>query len=651
MLRTILPALAVTAMAASLGAQEPPRAERPPRPVPAPTPAPVPPPAPADAIERLRLELDRVRSLDLSELEFHARDLQWELQHDLQWELQHDLQWELQHDLQWELQHELAPRVEDLRWQLDQHRLEYELAPRLQDLEWRFERDFEIAPMFIEPMHLEPPHIEPPHIEPLHIEAPYVDAPYIQSPDIEPMSLALERWRAPFAIELPESPYPQDPADSLYRSAREMLNRGEYRRAAQTFRQISERFATSKYAQDALYYEAFALYRIGTVADMRGALTLLERQRERFPRSETDREAASLAMRIRGELAANGDARAASEIEGMAGGSRPSPVPPRGAPPRGSAIGQTTAPTPPSRGATRPQSAQQQAACDRDAMAVKLEALSALSRIESPEVTPALRGVLQRRDECSASLRRRAVLLLGQQAGAETGDVLIDVAKNDPDDAVRREAINMLARIQTDAAVTALQEIVHAGDSRLSAAAMRALNANANPRARQAVRALLERNDVAESIRLAALESFRRATPDEAAYLRGVYPKLESRRLRSQAISTISRLGGAENDQWLMALARNDAEAMELRAEAVSRLAATAPIAEVARLYDQASDRRLKERIIVRLASREEPEAVDKLIAIARSDADHELRREAIERLSRKRDPRTTQLLLEIIGR
>lgn len=615
MLRLILPMVAATVVSASVSAQRPTPPVPPARPVPA---TPVPAPSPGELEERLRLEADRIRLL-APEIELRAMELQelelmrWhEMEprlHDLEFQLHID-ELALQHD--WDLQAREWERQAlewERQWELQSHEWEREWAEQarqweLQSHEW--ERQSEMM-----------------------------------------RHEALAPLRSSFAIELPESPYPQDPADSLYRAAREMLNRGEYRRAAQTFRSIGERFPTSRYAPDALYYEAFALYRIGTVAEMRNALALLEQQRQKFPRSETDREAASLAMRIRGELAANGDARAASEIADAASRrTPPRPTSERTTPSPG------TAPTPPARLAGQNASRSEQGAqCDRDSLAVKLEALSALSKIESPEVTPALRRVLQRRDECSASLRRRAVLLLGQQAGAEIGDVLIDVAKNDPDVDVKREAIGMLAKVPTDQAVNALQEIVQTGDTRLTSSAMRALQSNTHPRSSQAVRTVLERNDIAESVRLSALSSFSRATPEEAAYLRSVYPKLESRRLRSQAISTIARIGGPENEQWLMALARNDAESMELRGEAVARLASSAPIPEVAKLYDQATDRRIKERIIGTLASRKEPEAVDKLIAIARSDADQELRRQAIARLSQKKDPRTTQLLLEIIGR
>ncbi|NIQ26025.1 MAG: outer membrane protein assembly factor BamD, partial [Gammaproteobacteria bacterium] len=58
-----------------------------------------------------------------------------------------------------------------------------------------------------------------------------------------------------------EAGHPQDPADSLYRAAVQRLNQDEYRRAAEMFARIQARYPRSNYAAQALYYQAFALYR------------------------------------------------------------------------------------------------------------------------------------------------------------------------------------------------------------------------------------------------------------------------------------------------------------------------------------------------------------------------------------------------------
>ena len=77
----------------------------------------------------------------------------------------------------------------------------------------------------------------------------------------------------------------------------------------------------------------------------------------------------------------------------------------------------------------------------------------------------------------------------------------------------------------------------------------------------------------------------------------------------------------------------------------------TIPIADLTKMYDVAGDRPLREQLISLYAQRTEPEATDKLMEIARTGTDPDLRRYAISALSRKNDPRTKKLLLEIIDR
>src|SRR5258705_9484187 len=86
------------------------------------------------------------------------------------------------------------------------------------------------------------------------------------------------------ATPLPPEPWAKaDPADSLYRLAREAMSRGDYRRAAEIFHRIPERYPQSAYAGQSLYFEAYSLYPSGGDEDLstpRVRLTLLK---HRFP--------------------------------------------------------------------------------------------------------------------------------------------------------------------------------------------------------------------------------------------------------------------------------------------------------------------------------------------------------------------------------
>jgi HEAT repeat protein len=72
-------------------------------------------------------------------------------------------------------------------------------------------------------------------------------------------------------------------------------------------------------------------------------------------------------------------------------------------------------------------------------------------------------------------------------------------------------------------------------------------------------------------------------------------------------------------------------------------------LGEVAKLYDVADARSLREQILYALYQRKEPEAVDKMMEIARKDTDPQIRRTAISLLVRRNDPRSKQLLSDLV--
>src|SRR5579885_348246 len=100
------------------------------------------------------------------------------------------------------------------------------------------------------------------------------------------MAQEFARTAAPYAgyasgdrfdrITAPPAWAPNDPADSIYRVARELLNRGDWGRAARMFADIQKNYPNSAYEKDAPYYEAYARYKIGTTEELRQAARILE---------------------------------------------------------------------------------------------------------------------------------------------------------------------------------------------------------------------------------------------------------------------------------------------------------------------------------------------------------------------------------------
>ncbi|NOT09689.1 MAG: hypothetical protein HOP28_15965 [Gemmatimonadales bacterium] len=418
--------------------------------------------------------------------------------------------------------------------------------------------------------------------------------------------------------------------DSVYRQALQTLNRGEYTRASSLFQAFGQRYPRSRVAPAALYYQAFALYRAGATDELKSALDVLRTQQERYPEAAADPDAAALRTRLYAALAARGDAQAAQALRAAtAGGS----------------------------------------SCDKEDVEVRAEALNALAQLNPPEARATLKKVLARRDECSATLRRRAVYIIGRNGTDEAAADLLDVAKNDPDAGVRGDAISMIGRSGGTATVKTLEQLfAESTDERTRQAVLSALRSNSGPDAKRALRAIIERADVTERMRSEAISQFgsgwvaareatsgssgRRDMPDDddVNFLKNLYGKTDSRAIKSAIISAVARASTSANDQWVLNIAKNREEDMSLRRDALSRIRTSAlSVDELGKLFDALSERELRSAVVNQLASRDDAAAVDKLIEIAKSGTDPQLRRAAISALARKNDPRTTKLLLDLV--
>lgn len=583
---------------------------------PAQRPQPAQPPQPPPAIVRVAPAVppltDRIEHLGQT-LIAPAFDLQFlELEHEIRFSP--DLQ-----RLQYEL--EVGPTFHLLKQDLaqldiDQIRLDADLARQAAEaarleaehLRHSFSLEFPPAPP-VEPME---PMLPMPPVPPIPPIPPVDAAPWMASffGGEKPLN---GRPRAPWASE--------DPADSLYRVAREALNRGEYRRAAQLFNEVVKKYPRSEYAVDCQYWEAFARYRTGSTDDLREALRILDEGRVQLAglRRESNVDVQALRTRIQAALAARGDARAAEQLK-------------REAP-------------------------SASASCDREEISVRAEALSALGQMDPAAAKAAVRRVLARRDECTVELRRRALYLVGRQGDAEAASIILDVARNDTDRGIRGEALRWLPRVAGENAVPQLEELLKTTtDEQAQRQIVSALGAVDGERGRRAIRTIIERTDASERVRYDAILSLSReregrVSADDLAYLRALYGKLESTRLREAVLASVSRAGGADGEQFLLAVARNGNESPSLRAAALQRLGRMGgvSVADIAKLYDGADARALREQILSALSQRKEPEAIDKMMEIARKDTDPHIRRYAISLLSRSNNERAKQLFKELI--
>jgi len=163
-----------------------------------------------------------------------------------------------------------------------------------------------------------------------------------------------------------------------------------------------------------------------------------------------------------------------------------------------------------------------------------------------------------------------------------------------------------------------------------------------------------QRTELPDDVRAVAIRGFGReyVTSRDARLLRDLFPRLTGSASSEAVLSSLGELGGEENVQWLLGIVRNEQLSMETRRRSLQYLArAGVPTAQLVALYDATAEVALKDALISMYARLGERASTEKLIAIARGDANLQLRRRAISALSRDNDPAVKAVLTGIVER
>ncbi len=286
---------------------------------------------------------------------------------------------------------------------------------------------------------------------------------------------------------------------------------------------------------------------------------------------------------------------------------------------------------------------------------LRLAALNALLQMDSERALPILKQVLERRDTCSVELRRKAVFLVSQKGGADVEDILLHAAQADPDGEVRAQAVFWLSQVNTERAVAALDSILLGSkDREVQEKAIFALSQHQSAHAGEILRRFIDREDAPDDLKANAIFWLGQEHGGEnIQYLQEIYPKLKSEELKEKVIFSISQNDDAGSRRWLMDLALNANESIEMRKKALfwAGQKGDVAIADLARLYTTMTNREMKEQLIFALSQRHESEAVDQLMTIAEKEPDKDLRGKAIFWLGQSKDPRVPEFLLRLINR
>jgi HEAT repeat protein len=471
--------------------------------------------------------------------------------------------------------------------------------------------------------------------------------------------------------------YPQDPADSLWRSARERFNANNFREAARLFGRIrtESRFANSAYRIDAQYWEAYSLSRLGGESDLKQARDLLGNV-VRYPPAQRSRDAEGLLVTVDARLARLGNREAeealvarATEIraaqnaaqyaQAYATADQARYVAEQAAQ---TAIGDAYAVTQgrlnvqgaltlPSLSYSVPRQ------CRSDEEDIRMVALNALARLDAETALPVLREVMARRGECSEYLRRQAVSVASRHRTPAALELITNAARNDPDRVVRTAALQALLAIDEERGLGMIEERLRSGaDTTSMREAISALSRRTNnERATRLLRDVATRAELPASLRRDAILSLGRSDDAETRRsLRQLYSQSNDRLIRDAVLSA-GTSADAESVDWLLQIALDTNEDERYRQRALSAAARNrAMTAErMVRAFDQFTEPAMRRSAVSLLArqARTDRVATDKLLEIARNESDIEVRKAAIVALTSIDDPRARDLLLDILRR
>ncbi len=418
----------------------------------------------------------------------------------------------------------------------------------------------------------------------------------------------------------------QDMADSLYREARRALGNDNYPIAAMIFKRIRDEYPKSVYTPDAYYWEAFAMHRIAQKdngnqkAPLNGALEVLALQQQRFPRASTRGDANALRTRIVGQLARLGDQQAIASLSSQAANLT-------------------------SDGCPRPQDDE------------RIDALNAVAQMDAAQSLPILKRQIARREPCTQQLRRTAVWLIASRHQAEAAPILLDVAKTDPDKDVREQAVFWMSNVPTEEATSMLIDLVKRGDDLdLQKKAVYSLSRSKSPRAAATLREVALDANADVSLRGEALSWYMsgpgKTSEDSFTFLKDVYGRADDAQFKRRVLQVIMMRRSDESRAFLVEVAQNSRESMEIRRTAVSSLSGSGVTnAQLAQIYDRTTEVEVRRQLISVLGSLKDNGGLDKLLDIARNEKNVELRKQAVSSLVRSKDPRAVQLLTEIINR
>lgn len=219
---------------------------------------------------------------------------------------------------------------------------------------------------------------------------------------------------------------------------------------------------------------------------------------------------------------------------------------------------------------------------------------------------------------------------------------------------VRDQAVFWLSQVEDERAVDMLADILRTSrEDYIRDKAIFGLSQHRSGKGFAILRTYAENENAPENLREKAIFWLgQRNNGDGGQYLRSLYARVRDDDLRDKIIFSISQQRDDASMKWLVDLAGNASEPMDLRKKALFWAGQTGTSVErLVSMYDRMREREMKEQMIFVFSQRHEGAAIDKLMWIAKNDPDREMRRKAMFWLGQSRDSRVSAFLADMINR
>jgi HEAT repeat protein len=416
-----------------------------------------------------------------------------------------------------------------------------------------------------------------------------------------------------FGLALTAMAVTDEEVEFRMQKAREALNESRFEQAAELFSQIYEERSANIEAGDALYWEAFARYRLDKTSQLRRAARLLALQQEKYSEAVMALEGEALAARINGELAERGEAMAAMTITGQANEED---------------LRQET----------------------------RLAALQSLMRMDRSKAMPVLKKIVRDDSKKNRELRRNAVFIMCHDDDEETEDLLIELLKKETDPEFQSELVMCLSSSGSSRALDAMLELYRStNSSQVSVMILSSIGHFGGDRAYDFLLDVARDRDGDAEARGYALHGLSMTDREDEVtdVVVEILAEESEPEILEMALSALHRVDNPRANQALLDIVGREDVDEDIRAYALHFAAANdvIDIRLLRTIYDGTDSREMKVQVCHILTQMDQEDAaLDMLIDIARNERDSEIRRDAVFWIGQFENDRAAEYLLEVIN-